>query len=74
MKDEVRAILEQVRQRDPHQTEFLQAVDEVVESLGPLFEKEPKYIKVCFRVSLRPRRLFCLTHFVEPKRNVYYGT
>lgn len=46
MKDEVRAILEQVRQRDPHQTEFLQAVDEVVESLGPLFEKEPKYIKV----------------------------
>ena len=58
MKDEVRAILEQVRQRDPHQTEFLQAVDEVVESLGPLFEKEPKYIKVCFRVSLYARSVY----------------
>lgn len=48
MKEEVKAILDTVRQRDPNQTEFLQAVDEVVESLGPLFEKEPKYIKVSF--------------------------
>jgi len=59
MKDEVRAILEQVRQRDPHQTEFLQAVDEVVESLGPLFEKEPKYIKV-------------LAALIEPERVVQF--
>ena len=48
MKEEVKAILDTVRQRDPNQTEFLQAVDEVVESLGPLFEKGPKYIKVSF--------------------------
>ena len=46
MRDDVKAILDQVRQRDPDQKEFLQAVDEVVESLGPLFEKEPKYVKV----------------------------
>ena len=46
MRDDVKAVLDQVRQRDPDQKEFLQAVDEVVESLGPLFDKEPKYVKV----------------------------
>jgi len=35
-----------VAQRDPDQTEFLQAVDEVLESLEPLFEKYPHYLKV----------------------------
>ena len=46
MKDEVKAIYDAVVARDPNQTEFLQAVEEVIDSLGPLFEKEPKYIKV----------------------------
>ena len=64
MKDEVKAILDQVRQRDPNQTEFLQAVDEVVDSLEPLFEQEPKYIKVslciiCSYDRKRLGRLFC---------------
>lgn len=35
-----------VAHRDPDQTEFLQAVDEVLESLEPLFEKYPHYLKV----------------------------
>jgi len=35
-----------VAARDPHQTEFLQAVDEVLESLEPLFAKYPHYLKV----------------------------
>merc|ERR1711881_390249 len=35
-----------VAARDPEQTEFLQAVDEVLESLEPLFSKYPHYLKV----------------------------
>ncbi|XP_039259098.2 NADP-specific glutamate dehydrogenase-like isoform X2 [Styela clava] len=35
-----------VKSRDPNQTEFLQAVDEVVQSLRPLFERYPKYLQV----------------------------
>ena len=58
MRDDVKAILDQVRQRDPDQKEFLQAVDEVVESLGPLFEKEPKYVKVQLLPHFRPQKNF----------------
>nr|XP_009858550.1 NADP-specific glutamate dehydrogenase [Ciona intestinalis] len=41
--DEVQA---KVRSRDPNQTEFLQAVDEVLISLKPLFDRYPKYLSV----------------------------
>ena len=35
--------LEQVAQRNPGQPEFLQAVTEVMESLWPFIEKNPRY-------------------------------
>ena len=40
------AAFEKVKARDPNQTEFLQAVEEVFDSLGPLFDKYPHYVKV----------------------------
>ena len=46
MKPEIQAIFDEVKKRDPNQPEFLQAVEEVIESLEPLFEKYPKYLKV----------------------------
>ncbi|CBY24069.1 unnamed protein product [Oikopleura dioica] len=46
MRAEVAAAFEKVKARDPNQTEFLQAVEEVFDSLGPLFEKYPHYVKV----------------------------
>jgi glutamate dehydrogenase (NADP+) len=46
MKPELQAIFDSVKARDPDQPEFLQAVEEVIESLEPLFEKHPKYLKV----------------------------
>ena len=58
MSDEVAqrttAILEKVRARDGNQTEFLQAVEEVIESLIPLFNKSPQYLNVSlyFRPSI----------------------
>lgn len=46
-----------VTARDPNQPEFLQAVKEVLESLGPLFKKYPKYAKVLAAVC-EPERIF----------------
>merc|ERR1711953_402755 len=44
MSEKAKEILEKVRARDPNQTEFLQAVEEVIESLEPLFASQPKYL------------------------------
>lgn len=46
VKEQIKVLYEKVKARDPDQTEFLQAVDEVLESLEPLFEKYPKYLNV----------------------------
>jgi len=42
----VKQVLEIVKTRDPDQKEFIQAVTEVLTSLVPILEKEPKYQKV----------------------------
>ena len=36
-------VYEDIKAKYPWQTEFLQSVAEVFESLGPLLDKEPKY-------------------------------
>src|SRR5256885_8399478 len=41
--ESVGQFLEEVAQRNPGQPEFLQAVTEVMESLWPFIEKNPKY-------------------------------
>ena len=48
-----------VRQRDPNQPEFLQAVEEVLESLDPVMEAHPEFVeaKILERV-VEPERLF----------------
>ncbi|XP_076815201.1 NADP-specific glutamate dehydrogenase-like [Clavelina lepadiformis] len=43
------------RARDPNQAEFLQAVDEVLTSLRPLFDRYPKYLSV-LEAILEPER------------------
>uniref|UniRef100_H2YRT5 Glutamate dehydrogenase n=1 Tax=Ciona savignyi TaxID=51511 RepID=H2YRT5_CIOSA len=45
-----------VRSRDPNQGEFLQAVDEVLSSLRPLFDRYPKYLSVLSAVC-EPERV-----------------
>merc|ERR1712110_449769 len=45
-----------VEARDPNQQEFLQAVEEILESLEPLFAKYPKYLNV-FHTSCEPERV-----------------
>jgi hypothetical protein len=40
---DVQALFEAVQSRDPDQPEFLQAVEEVLQTMEPVFEKHPEY-------------------------------
>ena len=53
--------LDYVRARDPHQPEFLQAVEEVMMSLWPFIEKNPKYAQYGL-----------LERLVEPERVIQF--
>jgi len=55
------AVLAAVQARDPHQPEFLQAVSEVLESIGPLLEREPRYLEQGL-----------LERLVEPERVIQF--
>jgi glutamate dehydrogenase (NADP+) len=57
MSDYVKELLSKVEARDSHQPEFLQAVGEVVGSLGPILERHPEY-----------RNAALLERIVEPER------
>ena len=54
-------IIDQLRDRDPHQEEFIQAVTEVLTSLEPLIEKHPEY-----------EQAGLLERIVEPERAVQF--
>lgn len=55
-KDTVEDLLAIVDQRDPHQPEFRQAVAEVLQSLAPLLQRDPRYFAVMKRL-LEPERV-----------------
>lgn len=55
------AFLESVKKRDPHQPEFLQAVKEVMTSLWPFLEKNPRY-----------KDYNLLSRIVEPERAIQF--
>jgi glutamate dehydrogenase (NADP+) len=39
-------LLEQIKKRNPHEPEFIQAVEEVISSIGVVFKKHPEYHKL----------------------------
>jgi len=53
--------LDQVQARDPHQPEFMQAVKEVMTSLWPFIEKNPRYAEYDL-----------LSRLVEPERAIQF--
>src|SRR5438034_3562282 len=57
----VRDLMAQVKTKNPGETEFHQAVQEVVESLDPVLERRPEYRSACI-----------LERFVEPERVVMF--
>jgi len=54
-------IIEQVKQKDPEQSEFIQAVTEVLGTLEPVFEKHPEYEEAAL-----------LERIVEPERIITF--
>lgn len=59
LEDSVLALRNKIHLRDPGETEFLQAFDEVLESLMPIFEDDARYLDV-------------LEHIAEPERVVMF--
>lgn len=57
----VQDVLEKVKQRNSGDIEFIQAVEEVFESLGPVIEKHPEYMKSNI-----------LERIVEPERQIMF--
>ncbi|WP_312233788.1 NADP-specific glutamate dehydrogenase, partial [Stutzerimonas nitrititolerans] len=61
MIESVDAFLARIKQRDPHQPEFHQAVEEVVRSLWPFLEANPHYLQAGI-----------LERMVEPERAIMF--
>ncbi|KLV26909.1 glutamate dehydrogenase [Niallia circulans] len=58
VKDYINQLINQVKERNPHEKEFQQAVKEVLDSLVPVLEKNPTYIKhAVLERMLEPDRL-----------------
>ena len=56
MNEAMKEVYDSVQTRDPDQPEFHQAVEEVLESLGPVVEKQPEYIPVV-KAIVEPERI-----------------
>ena len=57
----VERVLEQVRAKDGNEPEFIQAVTDVLNSLGPVLDKHPEYEKAAL-----------LERIVEPERQIIF--
>ncbi len=61
MFETVDSFLARLKQRDPHQPEFHQAVEEVVRSLWPFLEANPRYLQAGI-----------IERMVEPERAIIF--
>jgi len=61
MEAAVKAFMEQVIERNPHEPEFIQAVEEVAEAIIPFMEDHPKY-----------KKHNILSRMVEPERVITF--
>jgi len=72
MSFDVNAFMQQLKVRNPAETEFHQAAEEVVQSLAPFLEKNPKYVKakILERVVEPERVLMFRVPWVDDKGEV----
>ncbi|UCC96479.1 MAG: NADP-specific glutamate dehydrogenase [Phycisphaerales bacterium] len=68
----IQGVYEDVLKRNPGETEFHQAVKEVLDSLGPVLEKHPEYVeaKVLDRVVEPERQIMFRVPWQDDKGNV----
>jgi glutamate dehydrogenase (NADP+) len=68
----INVIFEQVQKRNTGESEFLQAVKEVLDSLGPVLERHPEYVetKIVERIVEPERQIMFRVPWVDDKGNV----
>jgi glutamate dehydrogenase (NADP+) len=68
----INAVYEQVQKRNAGESEFLQAVKEVLDSLGPVLEKHPEYVdaKIVQRIVEPERQIMFRVPWQDDKGNV----
>ena len=54
---DAQAIFDKVKNRDPDQVEFLQAVDEVLSTLDPVLAKRPELVPIVERLCEPERQI-----------------
>ncbi|MCM8711116.1 NADP-specific glutamate dehydrogenase [Clostridium sp. SYSU_GA19001] len=71
-KEYVEKVLAEVKKNNPEQTEFLQAVKEVLETLVPVFDKNPKYMEegILERIIEPERQIMFRVPWVDDNGNV----
>jgi len=69
----VQAVYEQVLRRNPGETEFQQAVKEVLDSLEPVLEKHPEYVdaKILDRIVEPERQIMFRVPWQDDKGNIH---
>ena len=65
-------LIDQVKLKNPNEPEFLQAVEEVVENIVPIFEKNDKYLKhnIVGRLTEPERTIIFKIPWVDDKNNI----
>jgi glutamate dehydrogenase (NADP+) len=73
MVENVEAIYQQIKARNPGETEFHQAVKEVLESLGPVLVKHPEFaeLKIIERVSEPERQIIFRVPWQDDRGEVH---
>jgi glutamate dehydrogenase (NADP+) len=68
----INAVYEQVQKRNAGESEFLQAVKEVLDSLGPVLDKHPEYVdaKIVERIVEPERQIMFRVPWQDDKGNV----
>jgi glutamate dehydrogenase (NADP+) len=69
----IQEVYEQVMRRNTGESEFLQAVKEVLDSLGPVLEKHPEYVeaKILDRIVEPERQIMFRVPWQDDKGNVH---
>ncbi|KAJ1892029.1 hypothetical protein LPJ66_006590, partial [Kickxella alabastrina] len=65
--EKISVVRAKILRRDPEQKEFLQAVDEVFESLTPVFEKDIRYLEAFERLVEPERQIIFRVPWVDDK-------
>lgn len=59
-------VWDSVKARNPHEVEFLQAVEEVLSTAGPVFARKPEYLEIMKQICEPERMLMFRVRTTPP--------